>query len=340
MCIIYALNNTVRDEIRRNLFMKPYLIDLNDPNDCICKYVDFDRDRNFTKEHLDLLLTITGPNEIHEVTKSVFYKSNEISNHMQQSGFETMFVRDGDIEVTVRGRKCRVTAGDIMHFGCYNAHRMVWLEDTPWVGFFHNMNIHQPVADKMLVNENYPDLTEAEIAEIYRESYDCYYLANPIADNVPKLEIQEIRPPEFAFATFTFDGVEMRQKIGRWETNGIYEIWEFNMEDGFRIDSGKPNPKASIYYVTEGSVHFKVFNNEFIAPKDSVVHIPAYATHSFQSTGKSVMYDTYSSTMYYDLICEWKSYEAYAPEKLEDKEFVESLKKKYNCYITEYNNKK
>jgi quercetin dioxygenase-like cupin family protein len=316
--------------------MKPYLINLNDPSDCLGKFVDEDRDRNFTKEHLTLLLTITGPEEIHEVTRSVFYKNNEISNHMQRFGFETMFVRGGEIEVTVRGKKCRVTDGDILHFGCYNAHRMVWLEDTPWLGFFHNMNICQPMADKMLVNENYPDMTEAEIAEIYRESYDCCYLAPPIAAEVPKSEVSEVRTPEFAFATFTFDGLEMRQKVGRWETDGMYEIWEFNMEDGFRAGCGEPNPKNCIYYVKEGNVRFRVFNKEFVAPKDSIVHIPPYATHSFQSDGKSVMYDTYSSTMYFDLISEWKSYEANEPEKLQDKAFIDSLKKKYNCCITEW----
>lgn len=315
--------------------MKPYLINLNDPDDCLGKYVDEDRDRGFIKEHLDLLVVALGPEEVHEVTRSVFYKGNEINNHMQQFGYETMFVRGGEIEVTVRGRKCLVTDGDILHFGCYNAHRMRWLKDTPWVGFFHNMNIHQPMADKMLINENYPELTDAEIAEFYRESYDCYYLAEPVAVEVPKSEILEIRQPEFAFATFTFDGVTMRQKIGRWETNGMYEVWEFNMDDGYFTRFDNPSPKASIYYITEGNVRFKVFNKEFLAPKDSIVHIPPYAIHSYQSEGASVMFDAYGSALLHDYVSDLKSYETYEPEKLKDKGFVDSLKKKYNCYITE-----
>ena len=319
--------------------MKPYLINLNDLNDYVKKYVDEQRDQHFIKEHLYLLLTITGPEEIHEFASSVFYKGNENHYHMQRYGYETMFVRGGAMDVTVRGRTCRVTEGDILHFGCYNAHRMVWLEDTPWLGFFHNMNICQPLEDKMLLNENRPDLTEADIDVLYWESYGVAYMPKPVTVNVPKSEVSEVRTPEFAFATFTFDGLEMRQKIGRWETDGMYEIWEFNMEDGFRAGCDKPNPKNCIYYVKEGNVRFKVFNKEFVAPKDSIVHIPSYATHSFQSDGKSVMYDTYSSTMYFDLISEWKSYEANAPEKLKDKAFIDSLKKKYNCYITEWGSK-
>jgi quercetin dioxygenase-like cupin family protein len=309
------------------------MINLHDPDDCLAKYVDMDRDRNFIKERMDLLVEVLGPEEPHEVTRSVFYAGDEMQCHIAIRGFETMFVGDGEIEVTVRGRKCRVGKGDILHFGSYNAHRMRWLKDTPWVGFFHKMNISQPTADKMLLSENCPDMKDSDLDEIFRESYDCYYLAEPVAVEVPKSEIAEIRAPEFAFATFALDGVTMLQKIGRWETDGMYEIWELHMEDGFYVESSKPNPKACIYYVTEGNVRFRVFDNEFVAPRDSIVHLPPYAIHSFQSAGKSVMFDMTGSTMSFDLLSEWKSYEAYAPEKLKDREFVASLKKKYQCYV-------
>jgi len=316
--------------------MKPYLIDLNDPNDCIGKYIDEHRDSNFVKERLDLLLMLPEPGNLHEIAKSVFYKGNENHYHMHRRGYETMFVRGGEIELTIRGMKCRVTGGDIIHLGCYNAHRMVWLQDSPWIGLFHNMYVCKSLDDKMLLNENCPDMTEAEIDESYWESYDVYYMPKPDAAEAPESGVQEVRAPGFAFATFDSDGVKMRQKVGRWETGGLYDIWELNMEDGFCGGCGKPNPKACIYYVTEGIVDFKVFDKEFRAPKESIVHIPAYATHSFKSIGNSVMYDTFSGTLIHDLASEWKSYEINAPEKLKDKEFVDALKKKYNCYITQW----
>jgi hypothetical protein len=37
------------------------MIDLHDPNDCIGKYVDMNRDNHFVKERLDLLVEILGP---------------------------------------------------------------------------------------------------------------------------------------------------------------------------------------------------------------------------------------------------------------------------------------
>ena len=314
----------------------PYLIDLNDPDDCIGKYVDMDVDVNFVKERMDLLLEILGPQETHEVTRSVFYKDNEMRCHMAKRGFETMIVGDGEIEVTVRGRRCRATKGFIFHFGAYNAHRMKWLKDTPWVGLFHNMNISQPTIDKMLLNEKCPEMSDAERAAVFGATYDLYDLAEPVVEDVSASEIYEVRPPEFAFATFSYNGLTMRQKVGRWETDGMYEIWEFNMDDGFLVGNKKPDPKPCVYYITEGNVRFNVFDDEFIAPKDSIVHIPSYGIHSFQSVGKSVMFSLMGGAMLFDLISEWRSYETYDPDKLKDKAFVDALKKKYNCYITEF----
>ena len=316
--------------------MKPYLIDLNDPDDCIEKFVDMDYSEGFAKERMNLLLEILGHEETHEITRSVFYKDNIAHCHMANHGFETMFVGDGAFEVTVRGRRCVATKGDILHFGTYNAHGMKWLKDTPWVGFFHKMNITQPTRDKMLLGEKCPELSDAELAEVFSASYDLVDLLDPVPVDVPKLEIYEIRPPEFAFATFEFDGLTMRQKIGRWETDGMYEIWEFNMEDGFRAGDDRPDPNPCVYYVTEGNVRFKVFNDEFTAPKDSIVYIPHYGIHSFRSEGKSVMFSAMGGAMFFDLISEWKAYEAKAPEKLKGEAFVNALKKKYNCYFTEW----
>ena len=316
--------------------MKPYLIDLNDPDDCIGKFVDMDHNAGFVKERMNLLLEILGHEETHEVTNSIFYKDNIAHCHMANHGFETMFVGDGEFEMTVRGRRCIATKGDILHFGTHNAHGMKWLKDTPWVGFFHKMNISQPTRAKMLLSEKCPELSDAELAEVFSASYDLIDLLDPVPVDVPKSEIYEIRPPEFAFATFEFDGLTMRQKVGRWETDGMYEIWEFNMEDDFRARDDRHDPNPCVYYVTDGSIRFKVFNDEFTATKDSIVYIPQYGMHSFQSEGKSVMFSAMGGAMFFDLISEWKAYEAKEPEKLKDEAFVSALKKKYSCCFAEW----
>ena len=315
----------------------PFLVNLLDPEDCISTHEDFDRGRSFLKERLRLILAPVGPDENNEVTDSLFFEGNEASHHTHTRGYETFFVGDGEIELTVRGRKCHVTNGDIIHLGPWNAHRMKWLKDTPWRGVFHQINITQAMVDKMLVSDNCADLCDDDyLLKLYRETSKSIKKPAPVAVETPKSEITEVRTPEFAHATYQFDGVSLRLKVGRWETGGVKEIWEINMEDGFYVKWGNPNPLSYIYYVTEGSVKFSVYNNEFIAPHDSIVRIPSYAIHSFQSLGKSVMYDISGETMTLELLLDYTSYQTYEPELLKDKGFLSELAGKYKCFITEW----
>lgn len=315
----------------------PFLINLLDPEDCISVHEDIDRDNNFLKERLRLILPPVGPDENNEVTDSLFFKGNEAHHHVHTRGYETFFVGDGEIELTVRGRKCHVTDGDIIHIGPWDAHRMIWLKDTPWRGVFHQMNITQAMVDKMLVQENCPDTGDDDYyLQIYRESNQAINKPSPVAVDVPKSEITEVRTPDFAFATHKFDGITLRQKVGRWETGGVKEIWELVLEDGFYAKWSKPNPLAYVYYIKEGSVRFSVYGNEFVAPHDSIVHIPTYAVHSFKSEGSSVMYDLAGGSMTLDFISDCESYKAISPEKLEDKEFFFKLAESYKCYVTEW----
>lgn len=314
----------------------PYLINLNDPEDVIAHYIDCDRDAGFVKERMDLLVENLDYDNTHELTRSVFYPTNVMENHVAKRGCETMIVLGGEIELVSRGRRCHVTKGDIMHFGAFSSHRMHWLKETPWIGYFNKMNITRPAKDKDLLSRNCPEMTDEELADIFGESYDLYYLAEPVAVDTPKSEIETVRTPDFAFATFDIGGAILRQKVGRWETEGEFELWDVHMEPGFYASSPKPCPRPCIFYVTEGNVKFKVFNEEFEAPADSIVHLPPYAVFSFEALKKSKMYDYSIGCMLYDYLSEIKSYRVNNPEKLKDEAFVKALQKKWGCYITEY----
>ena len=319
----------------------PFLINLLDPEDCLSVHEDRDKDNDFLKERLRLILAPSGPDENNEVTDSVFFKGNEAHHHVHTRGYETFFVGDGEIELTVRGRKCHVTNGDIIHIGPWNPHRMIWLKETPWRGVFHQMNITQAMVDKMLVIDNCPDLGNDEyFLQVYRDSNQAINKPAPVAVDVPKSEITEVRTPEFAYATYQFDGITMRQKVGRWETGGVKEIWELNMEDGFYVKWGKPNPSTYVYYVVKGSVRFNVYGSEFLAPHDSIVRVPTYAIHSFRSEGKSIMYDLAGEAMMFDFLQDCESYKVYSPEKIDNREFLLELAKAYKCHVTEWGKNK
>ena len=315
----------------------PYLINLLDPEDCISVHEEIERSSGFMKERLRLILAPVGPDENHEITDSIFFKDNKAGYHIHTRGYETFFIGDGEIELAVRDKKCRITNGDIIHFGPWNGHSMKWLKDTHWRGVFHQANITQATINKMLVSNNCPDLgDDAYYQQLYYATSQKISKPFSVSVEVPKSEIPEVRTPDFALATFKFDGITLRMKVGRWETGGIKEIWEINLEDGFFVKWGNPNPLSYIYYVTEGRVRFKVFNDEFTAPHDSIVHIPNYAIHSFQSEGKSVMYDISGEAMTHEFLEDYTSYKTFEPEKLKDREFLFDLAKKYKCYFTEW----
>ena len=45
-----------------------------------------------------------------------------------------------------------------------------------------------------------------------------------LSNRVPKESMHEVRTPGFAYSTYSFDGLEMRLIIGRWECNGVKEV--------------------------------------------------------------------------------------------------------------------
>ena len=314
----------------------PYLINLNDPEDVAEHHVDQDRNAGFIKERIDLLVENIDYNDTHELTRSVFYAGDVMDNHVAKRGCETMIVLDGEIELTHRGKRCKVTPGDIMHLGPFESHRMHFLTDITWVGYFNTMNIIQPCADKELLSANCPEMTDEELADVFGVSYDLWYLKEAVAEDSPKAEVSAVREPGFAHAEFDVDGAKLRLKVGRWETAGEFELWQIVGEKGFYAVCPKPCLKPNIFFVTEGKVRFKVFNEEFVASEKNVVHLPPYAIFSYEVEENAKMYDYSIGCMRYDLLSELKSYSTYEPEKLNDPDFVAALRKKWGGYITEY----
>jgi hypothetical protein len=128
----------------------------------------------------------------------------------------------------------------------------------------------------------------------------------------PKSEIYEIRPPEFAFATFTFDGVTMRQKIGRWETDGMYEIWELQMEDGFYSSQQQAKPQGLCLLCYGGQRSLQGFEQRVHRAQAKHRPLPALCHPFFPVCGQvrdvrnGQQHDAVS-----DLLSEWESYKTY-----------------------------
>ncbi len=315
----------------------PFLIDLLSKEGCVGDYEDWERDKGFIKESLTLYNFPTGPDQANELTSSIFYAGNVAASHMQKRGFETMFVNGGEIELTVRNRTCKVTAGDIIHFGSYNPHRMHFVKQTPWVGFFNRMHVSKPMVDKELLSANCPEFNDAYLTEVYRESYDVFHL-EPMSTEIlcPKETFPEVKTPEFEHERHEIEGDTMRLKIGRWESDGLFEIWEHNLRKGFYAKSAIPNVKENLFYVKSGRVGVRVFKYEFEATAENVIHIPPYGMYELEVLEDAVVFDVTGNSLLQGYISDVNYFKRCENEVLKDEARMAELRKKYNVYITEY----
>ena len=78
----------------------------------------------------------------------------------------------------------------------------------------------------------------------------------------------------WAIAGFEIDGMKLNLKGGRWETDGVKEIWELLPEKGLQIEWNYPYAGNDVYLVMEGAVHVKADGHDFTARKRDVINIP------------------------------------------------------------------
>ena len=64
-----------------------------------------------------------------------------------------------------------------------------------------------------------------------------------------------------------FDGIVCNQKVGRHETGGEKEVWEFVMEKGICVEWDSPHPDWDLYVVKEGRVEVTVLGGTFVAAR-------------------------------------------------------------------------
>ena len=277
-----------------------------------------------------------GPYEKNEMSETVYQKGAFVGYHEHRRGFETFFIRKGKVECTVRGKRFVLEEGDIIHLPPYVAHGFVHLEDgTVWRELFQEINLAQKIANKNLVQKSYPGLYEdPDFQEIYQDDYRRIVRLDPVPEDVPKESMQEVRTPGFAYSTYHFDGLTMRLVIGRWECNGVKEVWEADMEPGLEIHWDYPFPEEELFYIRSGKIKFKVLDEEFVAEDDCLVHIPPYTVHSLEVLENAKVYDCGCSARLLDLFEDIDSLKANSPEKLKDEDYMKQFKLDHECWVT------
>ena len=133
-------------------------------------------------------------------------------------------------------------------------------------------------------------------------------------------------------AQFELEGCTMKMLTGRWENAGLCEMWCFEMKKGFFAESEKYPKVTDLYYVTEGEVKFKVYDEEFVAKTECVVKIPRYAPRRFEALTDAVMYDVGGMPMWYSYFLDRESINAKNPERAKDPQTWIALRKKFDIH--------
>ena len=159
-----------------------------------------------------------------------------------------------------------------------------------------------------------------------------YYDYKPATIEVPKEQIYHVRPYDQGLETFRFPGVELRLKVGRWETKGHKEVWQLVMQPGFELNWSFRNPFYNLLIVQEGQVEVHIDGMEpFTAKERDILHVPPRLSGEVLAPEGAVLFDYNCEGFGLRAIEELASLAAFAPERLADE--AEGVLEKHRVFL-------
>lgn len=237
------------------------------------------------KDCKDYLFIAPVGETLNNEMSDVYYQENAfVPYHEHSKGYETFSIDRGSVEVTINGKRSVAEAGDLIHIEPYMSHGFRFLEEgTIWRELFLGMDMYGGILEKQLIDRSYPEkLKDDAFMAGYRLKHHTKRLGEPEPEVVPKEGMPQIRPKGKGIACFAFDGIVCSQKVGRHETGGAKEIWEFAMDKGICVEWDAPHPDWDLYVVKEGRVEVSVLGETFIANARDILHVPPYTSYSMK----------------------------------------------------------
>mgnify|MGYP001184571897 CR=1 FL=1 len=316
-----------------------YLINLLDPADYLSVSQMFNPETGALEEDQRIISLPEGRHLMFDFVDTIMYGTARYHEH--SVGWETFFITTGCCDLTVRGKTCRLVPGDIIHVQPWMGHQMSFPEPTVYRGIFHDINMSVTLKNLAYIREVNPKQLEGLASfQRYLLRADNIIRETPVSVRVDKSEVPEVRTPDRPLGVYELEGVTMKQYTGRWENNGLTELWKAEMEDGFTVEFFEDNPNTDMFYIIDGEVRFKVAGEEFTATHDCLVKIPPYAPRSFTANGKAIMFDLAGLTHWLDLLEDCASIKTNNPARLNDRDAMAALKEKYNCHVASFGIKK
>ena len=312
-----------------------YLYDCNDKKNWLCPILQKEPN-GAVWEDAHTIQGATGPKSLYRMTDSVFYPQPASHIHYHLKAHEIFFWSQSAFNLYIDGKKTRVEPGCVTLQRPYEPHGFEFFAPTRKISFFHGMESSlEDVLAGGLLRERRPLARSSPEFPVKGTMLPDFVEIEPPADpeEVPWQSLPNVRSIDTPQYTVDYDGCSMRMIFARWENSGDAEIWGARLQKGFVAESELYPLKMEMFYVTEGEVKFKVYDDEFIARRECMVKIPRYAQYSMEALSDAVIFDVGGQTQWFLFFEELKSIKKYAPEKLADPEAMAELRGKHNCGI-------
>lgn len=184
------------------------------------------------------LLHPVGPNAMLEVRDGLYKQGNSEPYHQHDVGSEIFYLREGTVEITIRGLRVPMQAGDMAFIAPGLPHGISFpAKKTVWRVFLQGMDVNQRRENRNRIAAWYPQVwDDPAFCEMFNGLNGSFPCKQPAARAAELSEVPEVRTPSFAWATFQVPGAVLRQVVGRWETGGLYEVWRIVGHKGLRVE--------------------------------------------------------------------------------------------------------
>ena len=279
-----------------------------------------------------------GPKGLNEVCDAIYFVGNRVPSHEHRDGYETFLVDGGAIEFLQLSKKAVARKGDIVHIMPFMPHSIHCLEDNSiWRAFHQGLWLYEHIKEDRGFRDRHWDTIfspefKAENAERDKSAWFDYGV--PECKDVSPEELPSIRPYDFALAEYSYEGITLKLKVGRWETEGLKEVWQLRLSKGYKLSWGITHPFPHLYDVFKGSVRVSIEGMEpFIAKTRDLLHIPKFFSGSIEALEDTVLLDMGCQGYLTRFMDELNIYKVKEAKKLKDQAFLNELMKKNNYHV-------
>ena len=279
-----------------------------------------------------------GTHGINEACEAVYFTGNRVPYHEHSSGFETFLVDGGAIEIMSLSKKSAARKGDIVHIMPYIPHSIHALEDySIWRAFHQNLWLVELKIDEIALRDRHWDaiLTPEFKNDVrIREGSVRFDYLTPACLDVPASDMPCLRHYDFALARYCFDGIALKLKVGRWETQGAKEVWQLRLSPGYTLSWDEVHPFTHLYDVFSGSVRVTLDGMEpFTAQARDLLHIPRFHGGRIETLEETVLFDMGCQGYLTRFMEELNACKENEPAKLKDNSYIREIMKKNDYHV-------